>query len=49
VLTHRQRSPDWAEAEEPPLMFRSGKIAHVLAYLAKQLAFSIFRRSRRMR
>jgi Mn-dependent DtxR family transcriptional regulator len=25
-----------AEAEEPPLMFRSGRIANVLAYLAEQ-------------
>jgi DNA-binding MarR family transcriptional regulator len=31
--SHWQRSPDVAEAEEPPLMFRSGRIASVLAYL----------------
>jgi DNA-binding MarR family transcriptional regulator len=34
--SHWQRSPDVAEAEEPPLMFRSGRIANVLAYLAEQ-------------
>ncbi len=34
--SHWQRSPDVAEAEEPPLMFRSGRVANVLAYLAEQ-------------
>jgi DNA-binding IclR family transcriptional regulator len=34
--SHWQRSPDVAEAEEPPLMYRSGRIANVLAYLAEQ-------------
>jgi DNA-binding MarR family transcriptional regulator len=33
--SHWQRSPDVAEAEEPPLMFRSGRIANVLAHLAE--------------
>jgi DNA-binding MarR family transcriptional regulator len=34
--SHWQRSPNVPEAEEPPLMFRSGRIANVLAYLAEQ-------------
>jgi DNA-binding MarR family transcriptional regulator len=34
--SHWQRSPDVAEAEEPPLMYRSGRVANVLAYLAEQ-------------
>jgi DNA-binding MarR family transcriptional regulator len=34
--SHWQRSPDVAKAEEPPLMFRSGRIANVLAYLVEQ-------------
>jgi len=33
---HWQRSPDVTEAEDLPLMFRSRRIANVLAYLAKQ-------------
>ena len=34
--SHWQRLADVPEAEEPPPMFRSGRIANVLAYLAKQ-------------
>jgi DNA-binding MarR family transcriptional regulator len=34
--SHWQRSPHVPEAPEPPLMFRSGRIANVLAYLAEQ-------------
>jgi DNA-binding MarR family transcriptional regulator len=34
--SHWQRSPDVAEAEPPPLMFRSGRIVNVLAYLVEQ-------------
>jgi DNA-binding MarR family transcriptional regulator len=34
--SHWQRSPHVAKAEEPPLMFRSSRIANVLAYLAEQ-------------
>jgi DNA-binding MarR family transcriptional regulator len=34
--SHWQRSPDVAKAEEPPLMFRSARIANVLAYLVEQ-------------
>jgi DNA-binding MarR family transcriptional regulator len=34
--SHWQRSPDVAEAEPPPLMYRSGRVANVLAYLAEQ-------------
>jgi DNA-binding MarR family transcriptional regulator len=34
--SHWQRSPDVAEAEDPPLMYRSGRIANVLAYLVDQ-------------
>jgi predicted transcriptional regulator len=33
--SHWQRSPSLAEAAEPPLMYRSGRIANVLAYLAE--------------
>ena len=34
--SHWQRSEDVPRAEEPPPMFRSGRIANVLAYLARQ-------------
>jgi DNA-binding MarR family transcriptional regulator len=34
--SHWQRSTHVAEAGEPPLMFRSGRIANVLAYLAER-------------
>jgi DNA-binding MarR family transcriptional regulator len=34
--SHWQRSADVAEAEEPPLMYRSGRIVSVLAWLAER-------------